>query len=888
MSVGAIEETVTVTGQAPLVDVQGTASETVITKELLEAVPNQRMVQRFTVFIPGVVANPLGTSRGLSTDSGVLAIHGGRSGEANVMLDGVSTRNMNGVGGQTAVRYMINQAMVQEVAVSIGSAGADQQLGGIMQNVIPRQGGNTITGLTYFHYTNERFSGDNLSQALKDRGLGGAGAIRESWDINPAVGGPIIRDRLWFYGSYRHWGNEVDAGIRYNLTPTGFQYTPDLSRPTAAFRLSDRNNTLRLTLQATPRNQFNLFFDHNPRNWYNRSASAQVSPESATRTPYYPNYVGQLTWKSPLTNRLFLEANVTYQNSNNLLFPNTDEGIFLSPIPADPAGLIGATELSTTTHFRSATGGSGSSVFGNLSTSKPLRSAAAASYVTGTHTMKVGVDFYNGERYTVSWRTGDMTYQLRNGVPNSIVLAAPNVTMNKLKADLGLYVQDRWVVGRLTANAGLRYDYLNAYVPAQSVPGNRWVGPREFAPVTGVPLWHDLSPRLGASYNLFGDGKTAIKATLNRYVIGEATGIANSNNPVVTSVLTATRTWNDLAFAAGDPRRGNFVPDCDFTNLDANQECGSISDRNFGQSNPRATQFDPEVLKGFGKRGYNWETSAQLQHQLHERLSVTTGYYRRTYGGDTAAQNIALGPDPSVHYDQYCVTLPSDSRLPDGGGNRVCGFYDIRAAMRGVVQNFVTHASHFGERREVYNGVDVTLSARLPNGGQVSGGSSTGRTALNTCYVVNSPQDMLFCDQKPPFQTQLKFMGVYPLPWYGVQVSGAFQSVPGPEIATTYVATNAEIQPSLGRALSAGATATVTLPVTPAGSLYEKRWNQFDFRASKIFRVGDIRLLGSLDVFNLFNSDGVLGVNSGYGPLYRTPTAILSPRLFRFAAQVDF
>ena len=166
--------------------------------------------------------------------------------------------------------------------------------------------------------------------------------------------------------------------------------------------------------------------------------------------------------------------------------------------------------------------------------------------------------------------------------------------------------------------------------------------------------------------------------------------------------------------------------------------------------------------------------------------------------------------------------------------------------------------------------------------------TSTGRTAINTCYVINSPQELLFCDQRPPFQTQLKVLGVYPLPWWGVQVSGAFQNVPGAEIATTYVATNAEIAPTLGRNLSAGATATLSLPITEAGALYSKRSNQLDIRVSKIFRVGRMRLVGSLDIFNAFNSDGVLGVNSVYGPLWQNPTGVLSPRLFRFATQVDF
>jgi hypothetical protein len=163
-----------------------------------------------------------------------------------------------------------------------------------------------------------------------------------------------------------------------------------------------------------------------------------------------------------------------------------------------------------------------------------------------------------------------------------------------------------------------------------------------------------------------------------------------------------------------------------------------------------------------------------------------------------------------------------------------------------------------------------------------------GRTKDNVCFVVNSPQERLFCDQQPPFLTQVKFTGAYELPWYGIQVAGTYQGLPGPEIVTSYVATNAEVIPTLGRSLSAGATATVTIPVAPAGTMYAERSNQIDLRTSKIIRIGRSRLLGSLDVFNVFNSAGVLAVNSRYGPQYLNPTSLLSPRLVRLSAQLDF
>jgi hypothetical protein len=251
-------------------------------------------------------------------------------------------------------------------------------------------------------------------------------------------------------------------------------------------------------------------------------------------------------------------------------------------------------------------------------------------------------------------------------------------------------------------------------------------------------------------------------------------------------------------------------------------------------------------------------------------------------------------------YDPYCITFAVDARLPNGGGYRQCGYYDVSLAKVGQSTNLVTKSSNFqGQRSDVFNGVDLTVSARWPNGAQLTGGTSTGREEVKTCQVVDTPQALLFCDNKPPFQTQLKFLGVYPLPWWGIQVSGAFQSVPGPEISsfsitgnnqgTSYVATNNEVKSTLGRDLSSGANGTVTVPMIQPGSMYGDRWSQLDVRFTKNLQIGrTLRLLASLDIFNILNSSATQAVNVRYGPDWLKPTQILSARLFRLSAQLNF
>jgi hypothetical protein len=327
------------------------------------------------------------------------------------------------------------------------------------------------------------------------------------------------------------------------------------------------------------------------------------------------------------------------------------------------------------------------------------------------------------------------------------------------------------------------------------------------------------------------------------------------------------------------------VPDCDLLNPVANGECGGFSDVNFGKANSRASRFDPAYLHGMGKREYNWEVTASVQHQLTSTMSVDAGYYRRWYGNFTTTDNLALGPRD---FDEYCVVTPTDARLPGGGGQPMCGLFDVSVAKFGQVDSVITESEAFGQQKEVYDGVDVTLNARFGAGGQLSGGISTGRTATNRCFVVDSPQELQFCDVRPPFQPQVKFVGSYPLPWWGLQLSGVLQSVPGPQILADQVYTNADVRATLGRNLSAGANATVLVPLVAPGTMFGPRMHQLDIRFMKNIRIGSVRARGSVDVLNVLNGNAVQFMNLRYGPTWLQPTQLQGARYVQFSTQLDF
>jgi hypothetical protein len=316
---------------------------------------------------------------------------------------------------------------------------------------------------------------------------------------------------------------------------------------------------------------------------------------------------------------------------------------------------------------------------------------------------------------------------------------------------------------------------------------------------------------------------------------------------------------------------GDFIPQ--------ELELGPRSNVNFGNS-VVTRRYAQDALDN---RGYNWETSAALQHELFARTSVNVGYFRRWYGNQRVTDNLLLG---AADYDPYCITAPRDSRLPDGGGYQVCGLFDVKPAKFGQLDQSITLSENFGEQKEIYNGVDVTLNARLQNGIVVSGGTSTGRVLTDNCYIVDSPQEMLNCEVAPPFQTQVKLLGVVPLPW-DLQAAATFQSLPGPEITASYTATVAEILPSLGR-VTASRGPISGIPLVAPGTMYTDRLNQVDVRMSRIFTIGRNRLQANFDIFNALNASSVLAQNNTFGTSWLRPTRILQGRIVKFGGQIDF
>jgi len=875
LNVGGVQETLTVSGAAPLVDTQNVMSRNVFSDKLLDQLPIAKTIRSYAPLIVGATmaatGQDVGGNRGEANTS--IGIHGGKGTDMLYTVNGLRPASMMNQGGGSRT-YSINAATAQEITFQTGGISAESETGGIVMNVVPKEGGNTLTGYFNVAFANASLQGTNTTPELLARGLIAPLKIRRIYDVNPAIGGRLLRDRLWFYASQRSWDSQSPSptpGNYFNKTQGTPVYTPDFDRP--YFRRNPRHsNALRLTLQATAKQKVTIA-DDLQRNCNCPQIQANAAPEAQGYHVYHENFADG-AWTYTATSRLLFEAAAANYSARYNYDPV--EGMNFS------TSQIGVTELATGYRFNSrATATNTDGGYGTI-THNQTNGRFATSYITGSHAFKTGTYLQVGKRVHDSFMIGDRNYTVRNGVPTQVtIFASPAVNNNRL-VNMGLYTQDQWTVQKVTLNLGVRFDYLNAWDPAQSAAAGIFVPARDYPEAKNLPNYKDLSPRLGAAYDLFGNGKTAVKATLGRYVTLVGANLAQIWHPANQRVNSANRTWADA--------NGNFNPDCDLVLPAANGECGPLSTSKFGLAT-NETRLGDDAFTGFGHRGYNWQGSVSLQHELRPGLSVNAAYFRTWYGNFTVTDNLALGPGD---FSPYCVTAPSSTGLPGGGGEQICSLYDIRPEKFGINDNLVTLASNYGKQREVYNGVDLTANYRFARGGLLAGGVGTGRTMTDNCAVLMDSPQSRFCRVKLPFagQTQVKVSAAYPLKW-DMQASATYQDLPGIPITASYVVSNAEARPSLGRnfgacGAAAACTATTMVELIEPNTMREARIRQLDLRLSKNVRIGRYRVQGNFDAYNALNTSPILSINTRYGTSWRQPTEILAARTLKLGATFSF
>ena len=911
LQVGALEETVTVTGESPLVDTQNARQQKVFSDEVLTMLPTgQASVVNLIALTPGMTGNAtVGGSTGAYHSQQMKGTFHGKRG-SHILYDGMRIDNYAGAGDSPG--YLFNVQTVEETAVETGGVGADSDSPNVAINMVPKEGGNTfrygITGL----FTDHNFQSDNYTEELGARDLqpNGLPNVDRMYDFGVTMGGPIKKDSIWFFAAFRRWGTRNQAAnLFWNKTQGTPFFTPDLSRP-AHRDEKYQSHAARITWQATQKNKLNFFVDikkdcvcQSGGAGSALGSGANNAQEGENWWSLWPNGIVQGTWNMPVTNRLLLEA-----GADMVLFHWP--GLLAEGVSPNDVAIVEQTGVpgGAPGNFRYNSGGGIYHPKRRIGDRYSQR--VAISYVTGSHNFKTGFQIDEGYSDQIIEPTGlsvapGISYIFNRGIPVSVRYdAVPRHETYYQRAEMGIYSQDQWSIKRMTVNYGLRFDYYNGYIPAVHRPAGPFVPEVSFPATKGAPAWKDLDPRMGVAFDLFGNGRTALKASFGRYVAMTGNGQVSQYHPLNTSINSTTRAWTDT--------NRNYFPDCDLHNFAPNGECEGLVNTNFGKTDPNARRFADDVRYGWGARPNTWDSALELQHQVGAGISLTAGYYHNWNGSFTVTDNVDVSP---ADFSPFCVTAAKDARLPGGGGYQIRGLYDVNLDKFGQVHEVVTQSSNFGKQKRINDFVGVNVETRFGRGIRFGGGVDTGRTLDDVCFNVDAPgptasnlvavnlpgastsprphtattvDGKRTCRVVTPLagNTQIKFNGSYPLPW-DLMLSGTFQNLPGISYFATYNATTAEIAPSLGRPLSGG-TRTAAVPLLIPQTLREPRRTQVDLRLTKTITLSNRRVQANFDVYNVFNTSPVLGENNAFGSTWRQPTLILNGRLIQFSGRVDF
>jgi hypothetical protein len=944
LSVGTLQETVTVTGETPVVDVQSVRREVVLDAEVLQTVPGTRTVGNLLNATPGLTVDGNGVNP--TPTMTFFSARGGQTNEGRMSVNGLTVAAAFNGGGVSS--YILDTVNADETSVTVSGGMGESDTGGPVMNIVPRSGGNSFRGQGFYSNAGDWSRSDNLNDELRAVGINETPGIINAYDSSITYSGPVKRDRVWFLGSYRKLNTQTAVeGIVANANAGNlarWDWVRDASLP-ARQTQGRAMYQMRASAQATAKNRLSFSHEYQTRcegaplqrtssggchtrgtDWI-ASAGATTSPEAATAYIDFPYWLTQALWTNPLTNKILLEAGYSRLSYDHAGGPGQ--------LPPDGIFDIGVTEQSATAN--AAVGYTSPVPRANYSYralsqyadnwSNPNHWRASASYVTGSHNMKVG---YQGSflvNNTNRVRNESLlSYRFNQGVPNQFTMAIPEWRTADRTSVAAFFVQDTWTKGRMTLQGALRYDRAWSYSPGgaefNGTPVSSRINPQpvSFDRTVSVEGFNDITPRFGFAYDVFGNGRTAVKFNMGHYLDAATNDSAYTrNNPANRIVSTVSRGWTDS--------NGNKVVDCNLLNFalqgptqaGANNSpdvCNALTgnDLNFNGTSASLTQVNPDTLKGWGVRENDWQWGLTVQQELMPRMSIEVGYARRWFKGVTVTDNLNRNPS---QYDSYVLTAPSDPRLPGGGGYEIRIYQASNAALAQAASNYITFQTDFGpEQTNYWHGVDVTLNARTRFGLTFSGGTSTGRSVQDDCATtvkIDSP-DPRNCRDVDPFQTTFRGLASYTIPKIDVLVSGTVRSQPEVERvanlnlpnspASSACAPNPSqcvtLQGLLGRlptGTSTTGTQTINLIDNDHRLFSGERRTQVDMRFAKILRFGQTRTDIGVDLSNLLNTNYATTWENAYqysigntaqGGTWNQPTAVYAPRFVRLNFTVNF
>jgi len=887
LKVGSLEETVTVSGATPTVDVQQAQRAVVLTRDIIDALPTTRNIMAIGMLVPGVRlgTQDVGGSNALSQSS--PKVHGVNQTESVQMVDGMSIQTSE----DCVCQVYQDEAIAAEVTVTTSAIPAEVAAGGMRTNSIPKDGGNVVSGAVFVGGTNGTWQSDNVDQYLTSLNIRKADRISHIQNFNASMGGPIVKDTLWYFMAARHLAvDKFPANVdeEYIVAPDG-----EVIR--AVNDQLTRNGTLRLTWQINDKMKFAPFVQRLWKEVGNSFVFGQDPRTGQQRDPRKANnFFGTAKFTYAATGKMLFEGGYasTYQNMTQMPVVGTG-GSFIED-RNNPLFFTRFERADTTLNINPLcpyTYGCtswGSSNAGRTQAEGRIWSASVT-YVTGSHNLKFGFQDKTGVDDVLNQRNGDLIANYVNNRPSTVTVY--NTPVNQkvgIHMDMGIFVQDSWTIKRLTLSPGLRLQWFNASATEVTNPAGRFAPGRWYAEQKDLPNWpHDVAPRLAAAYDLFGNGRTALKVSAGKYYV-QHTGFwtkvyANSGQS------TDSRAWFDCDINAAGSACSALALATNNDGIVQNNEIGPTSTTTFGLRSDRNPA--PDI-----RRMSNWEYSGAVQHQLAARISVGFAWYHRSWRDLQVTDRTLIS---TSDYSSFMLPMPSFATDPTLSGvldpAAMVTVYNLNAAKRTVFGSALIDFS--SKDKSVYDGFETSFSARLPRGSTVFGGWTADRNVSTFCSNDDNPNGVAvadkylgemvlnggpFCDQSQfgiPFKHEFKLAGNLPL-LYGVDMGAALQSYTGLSRVITWT--------PAATAFPGGRTNAEVIILSKPGSLYYPRYNQLDVNLKKNFRSAQKMFTLQVDLFNVFNSNSILTQNNAIGASLGQVNSIQLGRTPRIAFQMKF
>ncbi len=738
LEVGQIEETITVTGESPVVDTKSNVQQTVMSQDVLERIPSGRDVWSLAKIIPGVTVSTYDVGGTQGMQQSAMTAHGSRDEDKTFAIDGLSVNWSGSGGGSTMVYY--DQGMFEEVNYQTSAIPAEVAIGGIYMNMVTKAGGSRWRADTRYYYANDALQAENFAAVSRQYKFPGGNPVTSQYDLNATAAGPLVRAKVWYFGSFRRWKVDKKLLSVFNSDGTNARDNNLIS-----------NGSSKITSQFTPNHRLGLVYNFNQKNRYQRrDTPPYYLDDTASYVQLQPGYTGQVKYTGVLAGSSVLESTVGGVSGVWPLHYQKD--VKPTDVYREDTVLSTAWGAAPRNYENPNYRFQWDNVYSRTSTGR-----------SGAHNLKGGVQFTRQMYRDINRANYDMRLYYNSGTAYRVRLLNTPVIATSYVHQLGLFAQDSWTVGqRLTLNLGARFDRANGWIPAQTSPAGSWVPERSVERRDVYRQWRGVW-RAGAVYDLFGDGNTAIKGNFSRYARQVAAAfLVNNVHPFALS--TADVAWTDI-------NRDNFPQP---------NELGAFEGFSGGATSRYASADGAPW-------GYSDEITAGVEHQLVRNLRVGVMYYRRTNRKLVGSRNEAV---PSSAYTPIAVQVP-------GYGAQT--IYNLKREFVGKQDN-VRQIIDLLETD--YNGIEVTAAKRLGRRWQMlfgfTGGRNRGGLEIGSDY--NDPNNLINQQGIPGNDStyQVKTSGTYLVPRVELAVSGSFVRNTGYPVQYQYTVTRAMV-PELTR-----------------------------------------------------------------------------------------